>query len=135
MSELKIGWSTDSEVRRIPMPRDTPPAERKPKTPAPKPIVRREPSPPPRPKAKEKSPSPPPPVKQGPSATIEEAFLRAGATVIEAAPVIRDFQKEVTTFVPSIVKRRHPKKPQRKENGSSVTEAPNTEVVKSLATT
>jgi len=112
-----VGWSTDSEVRRIPMPRDTPPAEKRVNPPVLKPVVRREPTPEPiRPKPREKSPTPP--AQQGPSATIEEAFLRAGATVIEAAPVLRDFQKEAATFVPSVVKRRPPpsKKPQRKEN-------------------
>jgi len=59
------------------------------------------------PKPVEKAPEPEPvPVKQGPSETVEEAFLRAGATVIEAAPVLRDFQKEAVKFVPSVVKKR-----------------------------
>jgi hypothetical protein len=49
-------------------------------------------------------------LKEGPSDSVEEAFLRAGAAVIEAAPVLRDFQKEAATFVPSIVKRRPPPK-------------------------
>jgi mRNA biogenesis factor/WW domain binding protein 11 len=103
-----LGWSTDSQVRKIPMPKDNPPST----TPHPRPQQREQPvpqrqrSPPPKPK-KEKTPEPQVP-KQGPSATIEEAFLRAGATTIEAAPVIRDFQKEAVSFVPTAVKRRPP---------------------------
>ncbi len=90
------------------MPRDTPP----PTTTKPRqqlPIPRKE-TPPPQPKAVEKIPEPEI-RKEGPSATIEEAFLRAGATVIEAAPVIRNFEKEAVRIVPSVVKRRPPKKP------------------------
>ena len=92
------------------MPRDTPPATvRKPKPQVQEPI--RAKTPPKAPKPVEKAPEPvPEPVKQGPSETIEEAFLRAGATVIEAAPVLRDFQKEAVKFVPSIVKKRPPPK-------------------------
>src|SRR5438045_1423506 len=110
------GWSTDSEVRRIPMPRDTPPLTKKSK---PRPQSAQQDPPPPaqhvRPKPVEKPPEPALPSKQGPSDTIEEAFLRAGATVIEAAPVLRDFQKEAVAFVPTAVKRRPPaKKPERK---------------------
>jgi hypothetical protein len=104
---MDLGWSTDSEVRRIPMPKDTPP----PNVPQPRSQQRESPiaqrlRPPQKPK-KEKTPEPEIP-KQGPSATIEEAFLRAGATTIEVAPVIRDFQKEAVAFVPSAVKRRPP---------------------------
>ena len=119
---LLLGWSTDEDVKRIPMPRDTPPAIQKPKPqpqPQPQPSQprsRREPTPPrQQPKPVEKSPEPEV-RKEGPSATIEEAFLRAGATVIEAAPVIRDFQKEAVSIVPTIVKRRPPKKSTRVEN-------------------
>jgi hypothetical protein len=114
------------------MPRDTPPAEKQVRPPPPKPAFRNptpEPIRPP-PREREKSPSPPPPAKQGPSSSIEEAFLRAGATVIEAAPVLRDFQKEATTFVPSALKRRPPpKKPKE------VKEGPKIEQTKSFATT
>jgi hypothetical protein len=112
---LIVGWSTDSEVRRIPMPRDTPPATKKPK-PQMQAVVTREVTPPPtrtRPKPVEKVPEPVV-VKEGPSDSVEEAFLRAGATVIEAAPVLRDFQKEAVSFVPSIVKRRPPQKKAKK---------------------
>lgn len=102
---LRAGWSTDSDVRRIPMPRDTPPATtKKPKVQAPQ-LARRDEAPPPQPKPVQKI-SEPEEQKVGPSDTIEEAFLRAGASVIEAAPVLRDFQKEAVGFVPSIVKRR-----------------------------
>jgi hypothetical protein len=91
------------------MPRDTPPATRKPK-PQMQAVVTRDATPPPtRPKPVEKVPEPVV-VKGGPSDSVEEAFLRAGATVIEAAPVLRDFQKEAVSFVPSIVKRRPPQK-------------------------
>ena len=48
--------------------------------------------------------------KEGPSDTVEEAFLRAGATVIEVAPVIRNFEKEAASLVPSVVKQRPPPK-------------------------
>lgn len=99
------------------MPRDTPPATvRKPKPERQEPIRAKSP-PKAMPKAIEKKPEPEPePVKQGPSETIEEAFLRAGAAVIEAAPVLRDFQKEAVKFVPSIVKKRPPpKKAPKKE--------------------
>lgn len=100
------------------MPRDTPPATQEPK-PAVRPAqpaqpVRRE-STPPQEQPVEKLPEPVEP-KQGPSATIEEAFLRAGATTIEAAPVLRNFEKEAAAFVPSAVKRRPaPKKQAIKE--------------------
>jgi hypothetical protein len=105
-----IGWSTDSEVRRIPMPRDTPPATKKPKEK--KPDVKREKTPP-RTQPAEKIPEPIAP-KEGPSDSVDEAFLRAGATVIEAAPLIRDFQKEAVAIVPSIVKKRPPPRKQAK---------------------
>ena len=86
------------------MPRDTPPPTRTPAQPPQRePIIRRDITPPPRPKTPE-----PIPEKQGPSDSVEEAFLRAGATVVEAAPVLRDFQKEATVFVPSVVRRRPP---------------------------
>jgi hypothetical protein len=91
------------------MPRDTPPPTKKPRQQKQPPAVREQ-TPPPQPKSVEKVPEPEV-RKEGPSATIEEAFLRAGATVIEAAPVIRDFEKEATSFVPSVVKRRPMKKP------------------------
>lgn len=109
-----VGWSTDSEVRRIPMPKDTPPATvRNPKSEQipDRPLIRMKTPPRAAPKPVEKAPEPEPvPVKQGPSETVEEAFLRAGAIVIEAAPVLRDFQKEAVKFVPSIVKKRPPQK-------------------------
>lgn len=96
------------------MPRDTPPLSKKPK-PIIQTVVTREPTPPPvsRPKPVEKVPEPVV-VKEGPSDSVEEAFLRAGATVIEAAPVLRDFQKEAVSFVPSVVKRRPPPKKGKK---------------------
>jgi len=131
-----LGWSTDEDVRRIPMPRDTPPATEKPKSQPQqsKQPIRREATPPrqqPKPKTVEKVPEPEV-RKDGPSATIEEAFLRAGATVIEAAPVLRDFQKEAVSIVPTIVKRRPPKKSTKVEN----TAEPNDESKeKSFATT
>jgi len=90
------------------MPRDTPPpSTKKPRQQQP---VPHEQTPPPQQKAVEKIPEPEI-RKEGPSATIQEAFLRAGATVIEAAPVIRNFEKEAVSIVPSVVKRRPPKKP------------------------
>jgi hypothetical protein len=108
---LTIGWSTDSDVRKIPMPRDTPPAAKKPKPPtSQQPTIRRRQSSSPQPKAVVKAPEPEI-KKQGPSDTIEEAFLRAGATVIESAPVIRNFEKEAVSIVPSVIKRRPSKKP------------------------
>jgi len=125
-----LGWSTDSEVRRIPMPKDTPPST----TPHPRsqqreqPITRRQRTPP-RPK-KEKTPEPEVP-NEGPSATIEEAFLRAGAPTIEVAPVIRDFQKEAVAFVPSVVKRRPLPPPKPSVNLEKVVPV----VEKSFATT
>ena len=91
------------------MPRDTPPLTKKPRQQILQPVLREQ-TPPPQPKAVEKIPEPEV-RKEGPSATIEEAFLRAGATVIEAAPVIRDFEREAASFVPSVIKRRPPKKP------------------------
>ena len=124
-----LGWSTDSEVRRIPMPKDTPP----PTTPHPRSQQREQPVPqrqrtPPRPT--KKTPEPEMPI-QGPSATIEDAFLRAGATTIEVAPVIRDFQKEAVAFVPSVVKRRPPPPPKL----SAKVERVESVVEKSFATT
>jgi len=91
------------------MPKDTPPpamaAPMKPKIQQQAQVVQREPTPSPQQKPVIKAPEPE--IKrEGPSATIEEAFLRAGATVVEAAPVLRDFQKEATSLVPSVVKRR-----------------------------
>jgi len=94
------------------MPRDTPPSTvRKPQPQIPQPTIRAK-TPPRAPKQvldqpPKKDPEPAL-AKQGPSETIEEAFLRAGATVIEAAPVLRDFQKEAVKFVPSVVKKRPP---------------------------
>jgi hypothetical protein len=126
------------------MPRDTPPPTIKPR---PRPVtqpVARDPTPPVpvRAKSVEKIPEPILPVKQGPSDTLEEAFLRAGATVIEAAPVLRDFQKEAVTFVPSAVKRRPQAKGRRKEEEAretvdiaNVTDEVTQSVEKSLATT
>jgi len=125
-----LGWSTDSEVRRIPMPKDIPPST----APHPQsqqreqPVIQRQRTPP-RPK-KEKTPEPEVP-KQGPSATIEEAFLRAGAATVEAAPVIRDFQKEAVAFVPSVIKRRPPAPPKP----SAKVEKVEPVVEKSFATT
>src|SRR4051794_21887743 len=59
MDTNSLGWSTDSEVRKIPMPRDTPPATiRKPKPQAPEPI--RAKTPPKAPKPVEKAPEPAP---------------------------------------------------------------------------
>src|SRR5271155_849359 len=102
------------------MPRDTPPATKNPKTQPQqsRQPIRSEPTSPrqqAKPKTVEKAPEPDV-RKEGPSATIEEAFLRAGATVIEAAPVLRDFQKEAVSIVPTIVKRRPPKKSTKVEN-------------------
>jgi hypothetical protein len=101
------------------MPRDTPPLAKKLKPV--QPVVIREPTPPPvtRPKPVEKVPEPVV-VKEGPSDSVEEAFLRAGATVIEAAPVLRDFQKEAVSLVPSIVRRRPPKKAKKAEETTKV---------------
>ena len=115
------------------MPRDTPPATKKPKPQVQQSqkTTRPEPTPPRQPSKPEKAPEPEV-RKEGPSATIEEAFLRAGAPVIEAAPVIRDFQKEVVSIVPTIIKRRPPKKPTRMENRPETKEEPPR---KSLATT
>lgn len=91
------------------MPRDTPPATMKPKA-----QLQRQ-----QPPRIEKTHTPAEPVtkaaepiipKQGPSDTIEEAFLRAGAITIESAPILRDLQKEAVAFIPSAVKRRPPPK-------------------------
>ena len=118
------------------MPRDTPPATKNPKTQPQqsRQPIRREPTSPrqqAKPKTVEKAPEPDV-RKEGPSATIEEAFLRAGATVIEAAPVLRDFQKEAVSIVPTIVKRRPPKKPTKVENTAEPKDEPKE---KSFATT
>jgi len=116
------------------MPRDTPPTEKRPKPrEQPKPIIEREKTPPPQQVRADPVPEPVQP-KSGPSETIEEAFLRAGATTIEAAPVHRDFQKETVKFVPSVVKRRPPpKKPAPKTETKA--EEPEKPTEKSFATT
>lgn len=115
------------------MPKDTPPPNAPhPRSEREQPVPQR-PRTPPKPK-KDKTPDPEIP-KQGPSATIEEAFLRAGASTIEAAPVIRDFHKEAVAFVPSAVKRR-PLPPPKPTTKIDLTEPlMEKEVKRSFATT
>jgi hypothetical protein len=120
------------------MPRDTPPPTRTPAQPPQRePTIRRDITPP----ARTKTPEPIP-EKQGPSDSVEEAFLRAGATVVEAAPVLRDFQKEATVFVPTVVRRRPPpptKKQQTKveeeerPHATDSVEVPSDEVMRDVA--
>ena len=114
------------------MPRDTPPAPSNPKPQVQPRQPIREPTPPPKPKPTEQI-SEPVMRKEGPSDTIEEAFLRAGATVIEVAPVHRDFQREAVNFVPSAVKRRPPPKKTKKPEETS--EEKVNELEKSFTTT